>query len=166
MLKFLKKEISNSQENNLKEFYKLIKEISNLTKLTSLELNFDLDDKMTQIVNTFLNVGNSLKKLKIIHSGKLDVNQILNVHPFLNQIDLCLNSADIATKFNYIFAQRSWKSIALKNYPINNSFIEALVKAKNTLNDLTLDNTINVCEKSDSEVNNILLAIKNNNIIK
>ena len=166
LLKFLKKEISNSQENNLKEFYKLIKEISNLTKLTSLELNFDLDDKMTQIVNTFLNVGNSLKKLKIIHSGKLDVNQILNMHPFLNQIDLCLNSADIVTKFNYIFAQRSWKSIALKNYPINNSFIEALVKAKNTLNDLTLDNTINVCEKSDSEVNNILLAIKNNNIIK
>ena len=65
-------------------------------------------------------------------------------------------------KFKYEFGQRSWKSITLKDYPLNNTFIEALIKSKKTLTQLTLNDTINMSGKSDYEVNNILLDIKYN----
>ena len=155
----------NVEEDNLKEFYTLIKIISDLKQLSNLELNFELDDKMTQIVSTFLNVGNNLKNLAMIHTNKLNLTQLLKAHPYLNQINLCLDQKveeETKRKFNYEFAQRSWKSISLKNYPLNNSFIDALIKTTNSLHDLTLENTFNVCEKSLAEVNNILLGIKNN----
>ena len=155
----------NVEEDNLKEFYTLIKIISDLKQLSNLELNFELDDKMTQIVSTFLNVGNNLKNLAMIHTNKLNLTQLLKAHPYLNRINLCLDQKveeETKRKYNYEFAQRSWKSISLKNYPLNNSFIEALIKTTNSLHDLTLENTFNVCEKSLAEVNNILLGIKNN----
>ena len=155
------------EDNYLKDFYTFIKEISSLKKLSSLELNFSLNDKMSQIVTTFFNVGPSLKSLAMVHTKKLNVSQLLYNHPNLIKINLCLNEKDSEEtkgKFNYEFCQRMWKSIALKNYPLNRSFIDALIKAKNSLHDLTLENTLNVCGKSDDEVNNILLAIKNNRI--
>lgn len=157
------------EDNYLKDFYTFIKNISSLKQLSSLELNFSLNDKMTQIVSTFLNVGPSLKNLSMIHSGKLNVSQLLVSHPNLIRISLCLNNDEISgvktkEKFNYEFSQRPWKSIVLKNYPLNNSFVDSIIKAKNSLNDLTLENTVNVSEKSDAEVNNILLAIKYNKI--
>ena len=163
MENFIGKEAS-LREDSLKEFYSLIKEISSLKNLSNLELNFDMDDKMTQIVNTFLNVGKSLKNLTMTHTNKLNINQLLISHPNLNMINLCLkekDAEDTKRKFNYEFAQRPWKSITLKNYPLNNSFIDALVKAKNSLNELTLENTFNACEKSTAELSNLLLAIKN-----
>ena len=161
MEKFIGKE-ANLEDENLKEFYNLIKEISSLKSLSNLELNFDMDDKMTQIVNTILNVGNNLKNLAMTHTNKLNVSQLFIAHPNLNIINLCLKDAeDTKAKFNYEFAQRPWKSITLKNYPLNNSFIDALIKAKNSLSDLTLENAFNDCEKPTAEVNNILLAIKN-----
>ena len=153
--------------DDLKEFYELIKVISSLKNLSVLELNFELSDKMTQIVNTFLNLGENLKSLSIIHTKKLNVTQLFNSHPNLVRINLCLNETDnedTKLKFNYEFSQRSWKSIMLKNYPLNNSFVDAIVKAKNSIYDLTLENTFNVCQLSDSELNNILLALKNNMI--
>ena len=117
---------------------------------------------MTQIYNTILNVGNNLKNLAMTHTNKLNVSQLFIAHPNLNIINLCLKDAeDTKAKFNYEFAQRPWKSITLKNYPLNNSFIDALIKAKNSLSDLTLENAFNDCEKPTAEVNNILLAIKN-----
>ena len=164
--KFLGKE-NDLEDNYLKDFYTFIKEISSLKKLSSLELNFSLNDKMSQIVTTFFNVGPSLKSLTMVHTKKLNVSQLLYNHPNLIKINLCLNEKDSEEtkgKFNYEFCQRMWKSIALKNYPLNRSFIDALIKAKNSLHDLTLENTLNVCGKSDDEVNNILLAIKNNRI--
>ena len=166
MEQFIGKEV-DLEEYNLKQFYTLIKEISALKKLSNLELNFELDDKMTQIVSTFLNVGENLKNLSLIHTRRMNVTQLLNSHPNLNIIKLCLDekdNEDTKIKFNYEFSQRPWRSITLKNYPLNNSFIEAIIKAKNSLKDLTLENTINVCEKSNGEVSNILLAIKNNMI--
>ena len=164
MKNFLGKEL-DTEENNLKEFYSLIKEISALKKLMTLQLNFKLDDNMTQIINTFLNVGENLKNLAMIHTRKLNVTHLLNLHPNLRIINFCLDEKDkedTKMKFNYEFSQRPWTSITLKNYPLNNSFIEALIKAKNTLHDLTLENSFNVCEKSTDEVSNILLALKNN----
>ena len=164
--KFLGKEI-DLEDNYLKDFYTFIKDLSSLKQLSSLDLNFSLNDKMSQIVTTFLNVGSSLKNLKMIHTKKLNVTQLLYNHPNLIKINLCLNeieSDETKGKFNYEFSQRCWKSIVLKNYPLNNSFIEALIKAKNSLCDLTLENAMNICGKSDDEVNNILLAIKNNKI--
>lgn len=164
MEQFIGKE-ADLEEYNLKQFYTLVKEISALKKLSNLELNFELDDKMTQIVSTFLNVGENLKNLSLIHTRRMNVTQLLNSHPNLNIISLCLDekdNEDTKIKFNYEFSQRPWKSITLKNYPLNNSFIEAIIKAKNSLKDLTLENTINSCEKSNGEVSNILLAIKNN----
>ena len=164
--KFIGKEI-NLEENNLKEFYILIKEISALKNLSNLELNFELDDKMSQIVSTFLNAGNNLKNLSLTHTKKLNVTHLLNSHPYLININFCLeekDAEDAKRLFNYEFAQRSWKSITLKNYPLNNSFVDVLMKVKNSLHDLTLENTFNVSEKSSAEVNNILLAIKKYNI--
>lgn len=168
MDKFLSSE-KELEDNYLKDFYTFIKNISSLKKLSSLELNFSLNDKMTQIVSTFLNLGPSLKNLSMIHSKKLNVSQLLMSHPNLIRINLCLNNDENSEdktkeKFNYEFSRRPWKSIVLKNYPLNNSFVDAIIAAKNSLNDLTLENTVNVCEKSDAEVNNILLAIKYNKI--
>ena len=155
------------EDDYLKDFYTFIKDISSLKQLSSLDLNFPLDDKMSQIVTTFLNVGSSLNDLSMIHTKKLNVTQVLYNHPNLIKINLCLKENDpdeTKGKFNYEFSQRCWKSIVLKNYPLNNSFIDALIKAKNSLRDLTLENAVNICGKSDDEVNNILLAIKNNRI--
>ena len=166
MSNFLGKEL-DLEENNLKQFYALIKEISALKKLSTLQLNFPLDDKMTQIVNTFLNIGENLKNLAMIHTRKINVTHLLNSHPNLNEINFSLSekdSEDTKMKFNYDFSKRPWKSITLKNYPLNNSFIDALIKAKNSLRNLTLENTFNACEKSTDEVSNILLAIKSNMI--
>ena len=163
---FLGKE-NDLEDNYLKDFYTFIKDISSLKQLSSLDLNFSLNDKMSQIVTTFLNVGSSLKNLKMIHTKKLNVTQLLYNHPNLIKINLCLsenNSDETKEKFKYEFSQRCWKSIVLKNYPLNDSFIEALSKAKNYICDLTLENAMNICQKSDYELNNILLAIKNNRI--
>lgn len=161
---FIRKEKNNTEGDNLKEFYKLIKQISTLKKLSNLEFNFELDDKMSQIVSTFLTVGENLKNLVMTHTKKMNVTQILNSHPHLNEINLCLkekSGEETQKKFSYEFSQRYWKSIRLKNYPLNDSFIDALISARKSLNDLTLENTVNVCEKTLPEVNNILLAIKN-----
>ena len=164
--RFLGKE-AELEDDYLKDFYTFIKDISSLKQLSSLDLNFPLNDKMSQIVTTFLNVGSSLNALAMIHTKKLNVTQVLYNHPNLIKINLCLKENDpdeTKGKFNYEFSQRCWKSIVLKNYPLNNSFIDALIKAKNSLRDLTLENAVNICGKSDDEVNNILLAIKNNRI--
>ena len=164
--KFVLKDIEE-KERYLTEFNSFINAISSLKKLSCLELNFELNEKMTEIVNNCFNGGESLKSLKINHTKNLNVSLLLNSHPNLNKINLCLNEKDdeeTKGKFNYEFAMRSWKSISLKNYPLNNSFIDALIKAKNSIYDLTLENTLNVCGKSDSDVNNILLSIKNNMI--
>ena len=164
--KFIGKDIE-TKESYLTEFNSFINAISALKKLSCLELNFELNEKMTEIVSNCLNVGESLKSLKINHTKNLNMTLLLNLHSNLNKINLCLNEKDAEDKkgkFNYEFATRAWKSISLKNYPLNTSFIDALIKAKNSLYDLTLDNTLNACGKSDSDVNNILLAIKNNMI--
>ena len=164
--KFIGKDVE-TKESYLTEFNTFINAISSLKKLSCLELNFELNEKMTEIVSNCLHVGESLRCLKINHTKNLNMTLLLNSHSNLNKINLCLNAKDAEDtkgKFNYEFDIRNWKSISLKNYPLNNSFIDALIKAKNSLNDLTLDNTLNACGKSDSDVNNILLAIKNNMI--
>ena len=164
--KFIGKDVE-TKESYLTEFNTFINAISSLKKLSCLELNFELNEKMTEIVSNNLHVGESLRSLKINHTKNLNMTLLLNSHSNLNKINLCLNvkdAEDAKGKFNYEFDIRNWKSISLKNYPLNNSFIDAIIKAKNSLYDLTPDNTFNACGKSDSDVNNILLAIKNNMI--
>ena len=119
---------------------------------------------MTTAFNNYFNLGENLNYLNIMHSCKLDLCKLLNAHPNLNKIDFSLVKDGLENpinKFKYEFGQRSWKSITLNDYPINNTFIEALIKCKGSLTQLTLKDSVNVSEKSDVEVNNILLDIKN-----
>ena len=151
-------------EEEIKEFTKLIKAICSLSKLYYLQLAIPMDHRMTTVFNNYFNLGENLNYLNIMHSCKLDLCKLLNTHPNLNNIDFSLvkdGFENPMNKFKYEFGQRSWKSITLNDYPINNTFIEALIKCKGSLTQLTLKDTVNVSEKSDVEVNNILLDIKN-----
>ena len=152
-------------KNELYEFSKLIKAISTLKKLSFLKFIIPMNDEMTQIFNNYFNIGDSLNYLHIIHSCNFNLNQLFKMHANLNKINFYLNSGknnnQVFKEFKYEFPQRSWKSITLSCYPLNNSFIEALIKTKLSINQLTLKDSINISGKSDLELNNILLEIKN-----
>ena len=153
------------KEEEINEFTKIIQGISSLTKLKNLKLAIPMDQRMTTIFNNYFNVGENLNYLYIMHSSKLDLFKLLNSHPNLNKIDFRLvkdGCENPINKFKYEFGQRSWKSITLNDYPLNNTFIEALIKSKKTLTQLTLNDTVNMSGKSDYDVNNILLDIRNN----
>ena len=157
-----KEEISNKEQ--FKEFSNLIIGISSLKKLKTLKLSIPMDNRMSKIFNNYFNIGDSLNDLYIIHSSNLDLNQLFTFHPNLNKINFTLISdggENPINKFKYEFGLRSWKSITLKDYPLNSTFIEALIKSKCSLNHLTLKDTVNISGKSDIEINNILLEIKN-----
>ena len=146
----------------LDEFTDLIKAISSLKKLSSLRLNFDMNDDFTKIFNSYFNVGENLNNLCISHTRTLDLSNLFNLHPNLNKINFTLldNKDNIADKYHYEFPQRTWKSIILSNYPLNNSFVNSLNKSRNSLTQLTLNNSCNISEKSEIEICNILLDIK------
>ena len=161
---FINYNSEDKKEEEIKEFTKLIKAISSLSKLYYLQLAIPMDNRMTTAFNNYFNLGENLNYLNIMHSCKLDLCKLLNVHPNLNKIDFSLVKDGLENpinKFKYEFGQRSWKSITLNDYPINNTFIETLIKCKGSLTQLTLKDSVNVSEKSDVEVNNILLDIKN-----
>jgi hypothetical protein len=161
---FINYNSEDKKEEEIKEFTKLIKAISSLSKLYYLQLAIPMDNRMTTAFNNYFNLGENLNYLNIMHSCKLDLCKLLNTHPNLNKIDFSLVKDGLENpinKFKYEFGQRSWKSITLNDYPINNTFIEALIKCKGSLTQLTLKDSVNVSEKSDVEVNNILLDIKN-----
>ena len=154
----------NLSKKELNEFSNLIKAISNLQNLKSLHLLIPMKDKMTEIFNNYFHGGKTLNNLVIIHSNKLNLNQIFNLCPNLNNINLQLirnENGNLNYKFKYDFPQRKWQSIELANYPLNNSLIEALIKNKNTINHLTFKDSVNKSSRSDVELNNILLEIKN-----
>ena len=162
---FINYDTAVKKEEEINEFTKIIQGISSLTKLKNLKLAIPMDHRMTTIFNNYFNLGENLNYLYIMHSSKLDLFKLFNSHPNLNKIDFRLvkdGCENPMNKFKYEFGQRSWKSITLKDYPLNNTFIEALIKSKKTLTQLTLNDTINMSGKSDYEVNNILLDIKYN----
>ena len=146
----------------LAEFTDLIKAISSLKKLSSLILNIEMNDNFTKIFNSFFNVGENLNNLCISHTRSLDLANLFDLHPNLNKINFTLldNKDNIEDKYQYEFPQRIWKSIILNYYPLNSSFVNSLIKSKNSLSQLTLNNSCNISEKSDMEIYNILLDIK------
>jgi hypothetical protein len=148
--------------DGLDEFTDLIKAISSLKKLSSLRLNIEMNDNFTKIFNSFFNVGENLNNLCIIHTRSLDLANLFDLHPNLNKINFTLldNKDNIEDKYQYEFPQRIWKSIILNYYPLNSSFVNSLIKSKNSLSQLTLNNSCNISEKSDMEIYNILLDIK------
>ena len=150
-------------KKELNEFTNLIKAISNLKSLESLQLLISMNDKMAGIFNQYFKVGVTLINLSIIHSNKLDLNKIFNLCPNLNKINLQLanNEDNMNYKFKYDFPQRKWKSIELANYPLNDSLVNALINNKNTINHLTFKDSVNKSAISDVELNYILLEIKN-----
>jgi hypothetical protein len=159
--------IKDKDYKSIKEinsFCCLIRAISTLKKLESLQLLFPLNNEMTEIFSSYFNVGNSLNYLYIIHTYKLDLNNLIALHANLNQINLNLivdENNNSINKFKYFLSPRSWKSIELTNYPLNDSFINSLINCKNSINYLTLKDSMNISSKSDVELNNILLEIKN-----
>ena len=170
--KFVNYDLSEINDENLSkteldEFTNLIKAISNLKNLRSLQLYVSMRDKMTKIFNKYFTGGETLNNLVIIHSNKLNLDQIFNLCPNLKKINLQLiknenGNGNINYNFKYDFPQRKWRSIELANYPLNNSLVDALIKNKNTINHLTFKDSVNKSSRSDVELNNILLEIKNN----
>ena len=156
----------NFEKNEeLVQFTNLIKVISSLKELSSLKLNIKMNDKFTKIFNTHFNLGEKLKCLQIIHSRSLNMAQLLKLHPNLNKINFHLVNDEIDNgikNYEYELSQRSWKSITLNNYPLYDNFINILIKYKNSLNQLTLKDSINMSTKSDKEIYNILKEIRNN----
>ena len=151
-------------KNEIEEFTNLIKAISNLKNLASLQLYVSMNDKMAKIFNKYFSGGETLNNLVIIHSNKLNLDQIFNLCPNLNKINLQLlknENGNVNYNFKYDFPQRKWRSIELANYPLNNSLVDALIKNKNTINHLTVKDSVNKSSRSDVEFNNILLEIKN-----
>ena len=151
-------------KNEIEEFTNLIKSISNLKNLASLQLYVSMNDKMAKIFNKYFSGGETLNNLVIIHSNKLNLDQIFNLCPNLNKINLQLlknENGNVNYNFKYDFPQRKWRSIELANYPLNNSLVDALIKNKNTINHLTVKDSVNKSSRSDVEFNNILLEIKN-----
>ena len=151
-------------KNEIEEFTNLIKAISNLKNLASLQLYVSMNDKMAKIFNKYFSGGETLNNLVIIHSNKLNLDQIFNLCPNLNKINLQLlknENGNVNYNFKYDFPQRKWRSIELANYPLNNSLVDALNKNKNTINHLTVKDSVNKSSRSDVEFNNILLEIKN-----
>ena len=151
-------------KNEVEEFTNLIKAISNLKNLASLQLYISMNDKMTKIFNKYFNGGETLNNLVIVHSDKLNLDQIFNLCPNLNKINLQLlkkENGNVNYNFKYDFPQRKWRSIELANYPLINSLVDALIKNKNTINHLTFKDSVNKSSRSDVEFNNILLEIKN-----
>ena len=148
--------------DGLDEFTDLIKAISSLKKLSSLRFNIDMNDNFSKIFNSYFNVGENLNNLCIRHTRSLDLTNLFILHPNLNKINFTLldNNDNIADKYQYEFPQRTWKSIILNNYPLNSSFVNSLIKSRNSLTQLTLNNSCNISEKSDIEICNILLDIK------
>lgn len=162
-----------SKCSKLEEFINLIKTISSLNKITSLKLIIPMNDKMTEAFNNNFNLGKKLNNLEIIHSGNLSLSQLFISHPNLVNINfkLICNESGIKVEhydekiygsykmanFNYDFPKRNWKSIILNYYPINLSFINALVICKNSIKNLILNSVINVNEKS--QLNTILMEI-------
>ena len=166
--KFINSDLSEINDDalskkELNEFENLIKAISNLKSLTSLQLLIPMRDKMIEIFNNNFNSRETLIDLTIIHSNKLNLNQIFNLCPNLDKVSLQLinnENENMNYKFKYDFPQRKWKSIELANYPLNNSLVDALIKNKNTINHLTFKDSVNTSSISDVELNNILLEIK------
>ena len=156
----------NFEKNEeLVQFTNLIKVISRLKELSSLKLNIKMNDKFTKIFNTHFNLGEKLKCLQIIHSRSLNMAQLLKLHPNLNKINFHLVNDEIDNgikNYEYELSQRSWKSITLNNYPLYDNFINILIKYKNSLNQLTLKDSINMSTKPDKEIYNILKEIRNN----
>ena len=151
-------------KNEIEEFTNLIKAISNLKNLASLQLYVSMNDKMAKIFNKYFSGGETLNNLVIVHSDKLNLDQIFNLCPNLNKINLQLlknENGNVNYNFKYDFPQRKWRSIELANYPLNNSLVDALIKNKNTINHLTFKDSVNKSSRSDVEFNNILLEIKN-----
>ena len=151
-------------KNEIEEFTNLIKAISNLKNIASLQLYVSMNDKMAKIFNKYFSGGETLNNLVIIHSNKLNLDQIFNLCPNLNKINLQLlknENGNVNYNFKYDFPQRKWRSIELANYPLNNSLVDALIKNKNTINHLTVKDSVNKSSRSDVEFNNILLEIKN-----
>ena len=165
MEKFISyKSAYKNEENNseaLAEFTDLIKSISSLKKLSSLRLIIDMNDNFTKIFNSYFNVGENLNYLCISHTSSLNLSNLFDLHPNLNNINFTLlDNNGITDTYQYEFPQRTWKGIILNNYPLNSSFVNSLNNSKNSLNQLTLNNSCNISEKSDIEIYNILLDIK------
>ena len=134
-----------------------------------------MNDKMTNSFNNYFSCGENLNDLEIIHSGNLNMTQLFLSHPNLNSINFTLicKEANINVKycnkkkfanfkiidFDYDFPEKSWKKIFLNYYPINNSFINTLIKYHQSINELKLNSTINTSEKSNVEVYSILKKI-------
>lgn len=152
------------KEKEINAFSILINTISTLKQLRNLQLIIPMNNKMSKIFNNCFNVGDSLNYLYIFHSNYLNLNQVFKRHGNLNKINLNLikdGDENPLNKFIYDFPRRTWKSIDLSNYPLNNSFIEALIKSKCSIKHLSLKNSFNISTKTDAELNNILLEIKN-----
>ncbi len=152
------------KEKEITAFSKLINSISKLKQLRILQLIIPMNNKMCEIFNNCFNVGNSLNHLHIIHSAQLNLNLLFKRHKNLNKINLNLikeEDQNPRNEFRYNFSPRTWKCIDLCNYPLNNSFIDALIKSKCYIKHLSLKDSVNMSSKSDAELNNILLEIKN-----
>lgn len=165
MEKFISyKSAYKNEENNseaLAEFTDFIKSISSLKKLLSLRLIIDMNDNFTKIFNSYFNVGENLNYLCISHTSSLNLANLFDLHPNLNNINFTLlDNNGITDTYQYEFPQRTWKGIILNNYPLNSSFVNSLNNSKNSLSQLTLNNSCNISEKSDIEIYNILLDIK------
>lgn len=161
------KNCEKSNMNEINAFGNLIKAISSLKQLESLHFLCPMNNEMTKLFNIYFNVGANLNYLNIIHSYKLDLNNILLLHPNLNKINFTLmldENKNSINEFKYSLASRSWKSIEVGNYPLNDSFVDVLFNHKNTIDYLVLKDSVNYSSRSDFELNNILLEIKNKNL--
>ena len=168
--------------NEIDYFTVFIRAISSLKNISSVKLIIPMNDKMTNSFNNNFFVGENLNDLEIIHSGNLNMTQLFLSHPNLDSINFTLicKEANINVKnydqkhfddfkmadFDYDFPKKSWKKIALNYYPINNSFINTLIRFHNSIKELKLNNTINTSEKSNFEVYSILMKVSVKHKIK
>jgi hypothetical protein len=167
------KENFMKKEEKLNIFIDLITAISSLKNLFEFRLITPMNDMMTNCFNDYFNVGESLRNLEIIHSGNLDINQLFNKHPNLDNINfklICeesnINIEHINIKYNnfkmcdfqYDLPQRSWNNIILNYYPITGELMDLLSRCKKSIKQLKLNQSINFSGKSNSEVFNTLVG--------
>lgn len=182
------KELENNSSGNQKNYFsQLVEIISELHNLETFNYLSPMNDSLTIIFNDKFKVGESLKSLSITHSSLLNTENLFNKHPFLDKINFLLYidernflnlnnkknktekkdktkekniwNKDEICKFKYKIPKRSWKSIQLKNYPINDNLMERIVESRNCLEHLKLKNIVNMTKNSNVKINAIISQI-------
>ncbi len=88
------KETKMEEEDKADEFINLVKAISSLKDLNSLQLITPMNVDMTNLFNLYFNIGENLNNLEIIHCNNLDLKKLFKNHPNLDKINFKLTSEE------------------------------------------------------------------------